>query len=343
VGRGALATAHEISDNLLALARQSGDDVLLLQAHHASWATAFLRGDFEATLDHASAGIKLYETVRDVAAVETYGSHDAAVCARAFGARALALVGRTREAARTSHEAIALARDLGHPFSLALAYVFAAAVDQTRHDADSSLEHAAAAVGLAREQDFRLLLAWASAFAGWASVEHGRGEQGLAQIRSAIAGAHATGCEQFLAHLHGLLAEAYLRDRRVDAGMAAIDEALALMQRTGERFWEAELQRLHGELLLAAGAAESVREAERAFAQAIAVGRSQGARLLVLRAAISAGRLWVRLGRGEEARQLVRCAIRELDEPLASSDAMATNALLGDPWRTGPVAPPGPM
>jgi DNA-binding winged helix-turn-helix (wHTH) protein/predicted ATPase len=343
VGRGALSTAHEISENLLSLARQSRDGALLLQAHHASWATAFLVGDFEAALSHASAGLELYDSVRSAAVADMYGSHDAAVCARSFSARALAVVGRTREALRTSHEAIALARDLGHPFSLTLAYVFAAAVDQVHRDAESTLEHAAAAIALAREQGFRLLLAWASAFAGWASVEQGRGDEGLTQIRGAIAEARATGGEQFLAHLHALLAEGQLRGQRVDEGLAAIDEALAIAQHAGERFWETELHRLHGELLLATGSAGSVRAAERAFARALAVGRSQGARLLVLRAALGAGRLWTRLGRGEEARQLVGRAIREMDEPLPSRDATETQAWLGDLSRIDRAAPAEPV
>jgi DNA-binding winged helix-turn-helix (wHTH) protein/predicted ATPase len=332
-GRGPLSTAHEIAENLLAVARQGGDDVLRLQAHHASWATAFSRGDFEATLGHASAGIKLYEADRNAARAEAYGNHDAAICARYFAARALALVGRTREATRTSREAIALARDLGNPFSLALAYVFAAAVDQTRRDAESTREHAEAAMALAREQDFRLVLAWASAYAGWASLEQGLGERGRGQIRQGIAETRATGSEQFLPHFLGLLAEVELGSRRIDAGLVAIVEGLGIAQRTGERFYEAELHRLHGELLLAAGSAESVREAERAFARAIAVGRSQGARLLVLRAAMSVGRLWARLGRGEEGRQFVNSASREMDEPLASLDAMEANAFMGEPRR----------
>ena len=219
-------------------------------------------------------------------------------------------------------EAIVFARDLGHPFSLALAYVSAAAVDQARRDAASTREHAVAAMALAREHDFRLQHAWASAFAGWACVELGRGEEGLAQIRQGIAETRATGTEQWLPQLHGMLAEAHLRAGRVDMGLAAIDEAFAIVQRTGERFYEAELHRLRGELLAVAGAAESVREAERALAQAHAVGRSQGAKLLVLRASISIRRLWDRLGRGEEARQFFNKAIREIDDQIESPDAI---------------------
>jgi predicted ATPase len=296
VGRGRLGTAREISENLLALARQSGDEALLMQAHHAAWATAFERGELEATLDHASAGIRLCEAVPHFEMAETYGNHDAAACARWFSGRALALVGRTDEAARTSHEAIALSRELGHPFSLALSFVFAAAVDQTRRDAEATREHAAAAIALAREQDFRLVHAWASAFAGWASVQCGRGEEGAARIRDAIAETRATGCEQFLSELHGLLAEAHLGGQRVDAGLAAVDEALAIVERTGERYWEAELHRLRGELLLAAGTAVTLHEARTALGRALAVGRSQGARLLVLRVTRDVRRLRALLG-----------------------------------------------
>jgi serine/threonine protein kinase/predicted ATPase len=312
-GRGPLSTAYELSENLLALARESGDDTLLLQAHHASWATAFGRGDFGAALDHASAGIKLYEIVRDPSMLEIYGSHDAALCARCFSARALALTGRTREAARVSREAIPSARELGHPLSLANAYIFAAEVDQTRRDAESTREHAAAAVALAREQGFPALLGWASVLAGWASAEQGRTEQGLAEIRLGITEMRATGMAQSLAHLFGLLAEGCLRGGQVDAGLAAIDEAFGIVHRIGERCYEAELHRLRGELLLAGGAAES--EAERAFARAIAVGQSQGARLFVLRAARSVAPLWDRLGRGEEARRIIDSTSLEIDEP----------------------------
>jgi len=190
-------------------------------------------------------------------------------------------------------------------------------------------------MAVAQEQGFRLLLAVASVFAGWASVEQGRGEQGCAQIRQGIAESRATGLDQYLAHSLGLLAEAHLKTDRVDAGLAAIDEALGIAQRTGERHYEAELHRLHGELLLADGSAESVSQAEQAFARAMAVGQSQRARLFVFRAAMSTGRLWVRLGRGAEARRLVDGMLREIDDPLEPPDATEANALSRD-WRTYP-------
>ena len=149
-------------------------------------------------------------------------------------------------------------------------------------------------------------------------------------------------------NLYGLLAEFDSPTELVDAANAVreagytktdafspfpiheIDEALGIAQRTGERHYEAELHRLNGELLLAGGSAESVPQAEQAFARAIAVGQSQRARLFVLRGAMSMGRLWVRLGRGAEARRLVDGVLREIDHPLEPPDATEANALLRD-------------
>src|SRR6185295_5094621 len=98
--------------------------------------------------------------------------------------------------------------------------------------------------------------------------------------------------------------DAYLAGGLVDAARETVDDGLAVVQRGGERFYEAELHRLRGEVLLTA-AGTSEREAEDAFRQAMAVARSQHAALLLLRAAVSLGRLWHRAGRATEARELV--------------------------------------
>ncbi len=240
-GRGPLSTAHEISAQLLALARQAGDRTLQLQAHHAAWATAFSRGEFEAALVHTAAGLNTYQSIRDATLAAIYGGHDAGACARQFSARALAFAGRLSEAVRRSHEAIQEAEALAHPFSLAIAHVFAAAVDHARRDPVSTSEHARAAARIAREHDFRLLLAWASVFEGWKTVEEGRWEEGLRQIQQGVADALATGSQQFVTNFFGLLAEAYLRAGQYEAGLHAIDEALDVVHRTGERFYVAEL------------------------------------------------------------------------------------------------------
>jgi DNA-binding winged helix-turn-helix (wHTH) protein/predicted ATPase len=327
-GRGPLSTAHEISAQLLALAQQAGDRTLQLQADHAAWATAFSRGAFEAVLWHATAGLNEYDAAADAALAAIYGGHDAAACARQFSARALAFVGRISEALERSHEAIRHAEALAHPFSLAIAHVFAAAVNHSRRDPTATGDHAKAAARIAQEHGFRLLRAWASVFEGWVAVEDGRREEGLRQIQHGVADALGTGSQQFVSNFFGLLAEAHLRTGHYEAGLQAIERALDVVERTGERFYEAELYRLRGELLMGAGPTALARDAEEALAQALDVARSQGATLLAVRAAISRARLWQRLGRHEEARELVQTSCAGVSGALSDADLTDVRALL---------------
>jgi DNA-binding winged helix-turn-helix (wHTH) protein/predicted ATPase len=329
-GRGPLGTAHDISARLLTLAGQADDRTLRLQAHHAAWATAFSRGDFEAAQGHAAAGLNMYDATQDAVLAATYGGHDAGACARQFSARALAFMGHTGPAIEQSHEAIRHAEALADPFSLAIAHVFAAAVDHARRDPASTREHAIAAARIAQEQEFRLLLAWASVFAGWVSVEEGCCEEGLRQIHQGVTDALATGSHQFVSHFLGILAESRLRAGACEPGLQAIDDALDIVHRTGERFYEAELYRLRGELLLGARPDDAVPQADEAFSRALAIAQTQGARLLTIRSAISRARLWQRLGRHHDARQLLQTSCGALDEAIGRADLADVKALLAE-------------
>ena len=328
-GRGPLGTAHELAQDLLRLAHSHGEDAAMLQAHHAAWATAFSRGDLRTACFHAAEGIRLYDPRRHAATAATYGNHDAGVCARLFLARASALLGRSGDAVRASDDAVALAQALEHPFSLALAHVFASAVAQACRQPDGVRVHAQAAAAIARDQDFRLLLAWSSAFEGWAAVVAGDQQLGLTRIENAIAEARTTGSDQFLPHLAGLAADAYLRSGDTADGLKSVEDGLGIAARTGERFWEPELLRLRGELYIAQDPQCAASEAEQAFREAIEHARSQGAMLLALRAAVSLGRSLHRAGRGGEARSL----IFEMSQGLqywTGLDMDEANALLGE-------------
>jgi len=104
----------------LALAEKSGDAGLKLQAHHAAWATSFGRGELTEALAHAQAGLALYDAKTHQAMASSYGNHDAAACARYFSALALALAGEEKRARSTAENALAIARSLNDPFTMAL-------------------------------------------------------------------------------------------------------------------------------------------------------------------------------------------------------------------------------
>ena len=326
-GRGLLATARDISNDLMELAGRRNEPALVLQAHHAVWATAFSQGNLEETRVHAERGMELYEAASHAVMAATYGSHDAGVCAMQFNARALALAGRTGDAIHMSEAAISLARDLGHAFSEALARIFAAAVCQTVRDAPGARRHADAALAIAREQDFRLLSAWAATLAEWTTVEHGQPADAMRAIAGALTAIRASGSAQFLTHYLGLFAEACLENHQPAAGLEALDEALSVVRRTGERFYEAEIYRLKGELELARGDMPAA-EAEVSFTKAIDVARSQGALLLALRASLSLARLYSRTNRRADTRRLVKAALEGVGDDPPTPDAAEAEAML---------------
>jgi predicted ATPase len=120
-----------------------------------------------------------------------------------------------------------------------------------------------------------------------------------------------------------------------------LTEAFALIEETGERWWEAECHRLHGELLLVQasspgtgpGALQQRAEAETCFCRAIAIARDQEAKSLELRAAMSLSRLWQRQGKRVEARQLLGEVYGWFTEGFVTADLQVSRALLDEVGR----------
>ncbi len=165
-------------------------------------------------------------------------------------------------------------------------------------------ERAHADVILATEQVIPFFRAHGLVLRGWALVEQEHHEEGMIQLRQGLADYRATGAEQERSHWLGLLAEACVRTGQSDEGLSVVGEALADIERLGIRYYEAELHRLKGELLLAQSH-ENWRDAEACFSQAIDVARRQQAKSLELRATTSWSRLLERLGKRDDARRML--------------------------------------
>jgi DNA-binding winged helix-turn-helix (wHTH) protein/predicted ATPase len=339
-GRGELARARLLGEDLLRLATRAGDPILVLQAHHALWPTLLSRGELREALEHSSRGIALYEAEARGAPAPRYGNHDAGACALYFGAWALGLLGQSDRAVEMSRAAIALARQLAHPFSEALALFFAATMHQCRSEPPAVRERAQAAIVLARAHGFGLVLAWATTLLGWATSREGQPEEGIAMILRGTAAARETGSEQFRPYFLALLADACATAGRPADGLAAVAEALATAVKTGERFYEAELYRLKGELLRRGEHGEPpaalVRDPapggpaspEECLVRAIEVARGQGARSLELRAVVSMSRVWREDGREADARRMLVDACGGFTEGHDTADLREAEALL---------------
>lgn len=283
-GQGRVRDARTLAREIDRDVGERPDPVHVLQAYHAGWATSFSLGDLEEARRQAAEGFALYRIEEHASLASAYGNHDAGTCALNFLARALVLLGAVDEAVRRSDAAIALARELRHPFTLAQTLAFAATVHQARCDPEATLARASAAAHIAREHGFRLIAAWSSILEGWSLVRLGQHASGLALLNDALPAA-AAGCVQFMSHFLGVAADACLAAGRIDEGRAAADEGLRVAERGGERFYEAELYRLRGELRRSAGG--DAAGVDEDFGRAFELAHEHNARWLVLRAATS--------------------------------------------------------
>lgn len=331
-GRGELGRARALGDHLLEVAALAGDQTMVLQANHALWPTLLALGEPRATLDHSFVGTALYNAGAHRSLGPLYGNHDPGACALYFGAWAASLLGLSDRAVEMSRQAIALARELAHPFSEALSLFFAAAVHQCRGEPVAVRERAEAAVELARFHGFGLVHAWATTLLGWAMSRGGHADDGIATIRRGMAATQETGSEQLRSYFLGLLADACVSAGRVAEGLAGVTEALAAAARTGERFYEAELYRLRGELArLIADPGPARPSAEESLLKALEIAREQGAKALELRAALSLGRLWRAHGREADARRMVAEVHGAFTEGLDTVDLREARAFLDAP------------
>ncbi len=151
-------------------------------------------------------------------------------------------------------------------------------------------ERAEAVISLAMEQGFPHWRAQGAILRGWTLAQQGQAQAGIEQIHQGLSAFRATGAEAFRPYFLALLAEAQGITGQPEAGLTALAEALTLADTTGERWYEAELHRLKGELLLQQSSDHQA-EAETCFAQAMAIAQDQQAKSLELRAATSLARL----------------------------------------------------
>ena len=216
---------------------------------------------------------------------------------------------------------------------------------QCRREAHVSQERAEAAIALSTEQGFPTWLANSTVLRGWALAAQGQGEEGIAQLRQGLAAHQATGEEIVRSHFLALLAEAYGKVGQPGEGLAVLTEALAMADRTEERFYEAELYRLKGQLTLqkfqVSGSKFQVAdprpltpdpqaEAEECFLKAVDIARRQSAKSLELRAVMSLSRLWQQQGKQKDAHQMLAGIYDWFTEGFDTKDLQEAKVLLAE-------------
>jgi predicted ATPase len=333
VSRGQLQTAHEQAPQLLSIAQSRPDTDALLVAHWALGHDLLFDGELVLARTHFEQASSLYDPTRHRSLAALYPV-DLGVASLLYAAWTQWHLGYPDQAVARVEEALALAEELSHSFSVCFALNFSALLHVVRGETEAALKFADENIRLSTDYGLQQVLAYAICLRGRALVERGQAEEGVAQLLEGFASLYAIGAGLGQTMMLGWQAACYSKLGRVEEGLAVVAEALAASERTGECFCEAELYRLRGDLLLGRDAqtAESTvkGEAEACFRRALEIARRQQAKSWELRATTSIARLLWDTGRREEARAMLAEIYNWFTEGFDTVDLKEAKALLDE-------------
>jgi class 3 adenylate cyclase/tetratricopeptide (TPR) repeat protein len=318
--RGLYREARSLGQELLSVARERGDSVLLLESHHSLWTVLYGSGDLESAELHVQEGLSQYDPQRHHAYASVYGGHDPGACCLNFAALTAWMRGYPDRAIRYSQEALRLCARLGHPRSTSIALYYAAWVHYQRGETASTVEKARAGHQIGVEQGLTvgrsILLA---RLAGREMMEDSELDRLHQSLRSSwwLWLSTFTTC---------LLAEACARAGRPDKGLTLLSE---VPEHSLEMVYSSEIYRCRGELLLSRGDAHAP-EAEHCFRTAVEVASRGERRSLELRAVTSLSRLLQMKGKREEARQMLAEIYSWFTEGFDTADLRDARMLLDE-------------
>jgi class 3 adenylate cyclase/predicted ATPase len=319
--------AKRVAEEFLRLAEQHGAGDGIVVAHRNLGLSLLNLGQLQAGREQMQQVVTLYEPEAHRSLAFRYGQDPRAV-ALSFLAWIEWFLGYPEIALKHCHEAIDLARDLSHATTTAYALSTAPYVHCFCGDLAGAHRAAEAAVAFCEEERNPFWLAMSRIAWGWVLAEEGQVERGLAEIRSGLDDWRATHSAWLWPCYLALLAEASTTANQTEQGLEAIDEALDTVRATSESFYESELHRLKGELLLRLSPVQNEARAETECLQALEIARKQVARSLELRAATSLARLWRDQGKRIEALDLLTSVYGWFTEGFDTADLKGAKELL---------------
>jgi predicted ATPase len=327
--RGELKIGSELGEQLLTVAERAHEPALLLEAHHQLWANMSMLGELIAARSHLEQGFALYDPEKHRQHAFLYGGHDPGVCCGYHATQVLWLLGYPDQALQKGNDALALARALSHSFTITNALFFSAWLHQHRGEADQLEARMEEGMAIANQQGFPRWFGHGNFLRGW--LLHQKDQRaGVGEMANVLASERAKASSgRWDAHYAALMAEALGRSGRAVEGIDLVTEALARAERTECRYYQAELHRIKGELLLAEPT-QNRAQAETCFQSALQVARAQSAKSLELRAATSLSRLWQRQGKKTAARELLAGIYGWFTEGFETDDLKQAKALLGE-------------
>ncbi len=297
--RGDLRICSELADEAMVFGERFNDPGILMEALFLKGLTRLYRGDFAGARECCVRAITEFDDRERTAFWAGLVGEDAGVTHRCYLALALWHLGLPEQALKLNGEMIELARAINHPFSLEYALHHTGWLYQHCRLGKKAQAAADEQIRIATEQGFLFWKASGTLYAAGGLLLQGRLEQGLRLLQSGLEDYRSTGAELAVPYYLSMLADGCLKAGRFAEARAALDEGLALVEKNDERFQEAELHRLKGELALAGSGDEKL--AEECFRRAVGTAQRQQSKGWELRATTSLVRFWQKQGRREEA------------------------------------------
>ncbi len=327
--RGEFRLAEQILNERLSLPRARDGAVVQIDSDMLMACSLFHQGEFSRSIERARHGVDLYDPQQHANLVAHYGENPAVGC-HGWASLSLWCMGYVDQALKHVEQSLELA---GHPnllFSLASAKVRAAHVYQLRRDVPNTLRWATEAGALAEEHGYKYKCYFALALKGWALAMAGQVSDGVSLMHQGMALLDGIGAHIDHPYLLALLSEITAANGEPSQALAQVAEALGIVRDSRTYFYEAELYRLRGALVLQINGRAAEDEAEANFRQSLEIASRQKARALELRTAVSLCRLLQARGRPRDGLRILNKAYDWFIEGTGTADLTEAGQLIAE-------------
>ena len=322
--RGEFDLAQRLDEELLQLSRQRNDTAGMVLGHDCSGRDLLLAGKFAPSRSHFEQVLALYDPNAHGSIVNQTGSHPH-VISQGYLAIALFCLGYADQALVQSNAAVAEAQRLAHPPTLTVSLSTNCRLLSLDGDCAALDQRADQLITVATEQGFPLYRVLGTVYRGWVKVKTGDLSAGISLLRSGSGAYSDTGAKSRISYHTALLAKACEIAGQIEEAMFLLDDAVEIAERLGERWFVPELYRHKGQLKLQQG---DVAAAENLYRQALAIAKTQDAKLWELRAVISLAILARDHGHHSEAISLLTPLHNWFTEGFGTQDLKEAKTLL---------------
>lgn len=325
---GKYQICNEYSQELLEIAEGLNDNNYLMAAHRVLGSKSFWCGELITSKSHFDKVLSLYDPQQHHKQAFIYWT-DQGIHGLSIMSGVLWLLGYPDQALSRSQEALSLARELSHSYSLAMVIVYNAFYHCFCQEVQKAKELSEELIELSIKQRFPIFLRLGTVISCWAMGMHRKDMESVSEMQQAIDDLWKVPFRHIRTLFLYLMSQLCTKARKTERGLAVLEEALQFADETGERVWEAELHRLKGEFLLDQSK-DNQSSAELCFNNALKIAQELQAKSLELRAAMSMSRLWLSQGKKEDTRSLLSEIYRWFTEGFDTVDLKHAKELLNE-------------